>query len=306
MNKQLIRQEKQRKNVGCLGTVAVILIAIILFFFIIPGCNSGYNKAKQKSQVESNAKQYSEKEYKQKCQAVSYDKISRDTDAMKGKFFKFTGEILQEIEDGKYRLGINDNNDSVVIDYSGTRLLEDDKITVYGESLGFVEYETVLGKRMKVPEISVVYIVTGKSDVDVKNEQAKAEKVPVKKLGETWIVEGKWKLKITSVKETKERSKYADTDPNVVYIIDYTYENLGCSDGLYIDFSQSSFVDSKNNVGEIYFYADTKDPQNAPVGAKCKAQIAVGLETPGNFKIHFSDYDDNANEHKAVFNLKVQ
>lgn len=300
------KQAKQGKNIGCLGTIFVVLIAIILFWFIIPGCNSGYKKAEEKSQVKANAGQYSEKEYKQKCQSVSYDKISRDTNGMKGKLLKFTGEILQEIEDGKYRLSVNDNSDAVVIDYSGTRLLENDKVTIYGESLGFVEYETVLKKRMKVPEISVVYIDTNKSEADVKNDQAKSEELPVKKVGETWTVKGKWKLTITSVKETKERSEYADTNPKAVYIVDYTYENLGCSDGLYIDFSQSSFVDSKNNVGDIYFYADTKEPKKAPVGAKCKAQIAVGLENHGNFKIHFSDYDDNADEHKAVFDLKVQ
>ena len=42
------------------------------------------------------------------------------------------------------------------------------------------------------------------------------------KIGETWIVEGQWKLTIDSVEETMERNEFSDKNPSAVYIISYT------------------------------------------------------------------------------------
>ena len=170
------QNNKPKKKTGCLGTAVIIIIALFFFIFVVPGCMSGYNKAKTEDKVQNNASQYTEDEYKKKCESVSYDTIMRDSNAMEGKFLKFTGTILQEIEDGKYRLGVNDDNDAIVIDYSGERLLEDDTVTIYGESIGFVEYETVLKKRMKVPEIKVVYLENNKSKAETKSIKPESSK----------------------------------------------------------------------------------------------------------------------------------
>ena len=58
------------------------------------------------------------------------------------------------------------------------------------------------------------------------------------KIGETWVVEGQWKLTVDSVEEVQERNEFSDKQPQAVYIVTYTYENLGYeseySDGLYL------------------------------------------------------------------------
>ena len=58
-------------------------------------------------------------------------------------------------------------------------------------------------------------------------------------IGEPWVVEGQWKLTVDSVEETDERNEYSDYHPAAVYIVTFTYENIGFedpdgfSDGLY-------------------------------------------------------------------------
>ena len=46
-------------------------------------------------------------------------------------------------------------------------------------------------------------------------------------LNEEWIVDGQWRLKITEVKTTQDRSKHIKDKIAQVVIIKYTYENLG-------------------------------------------------------------------------------
>ena len=46
-------------------------------------------------------------------------------------------------------------------------------------------------------------------------------------------------------------------------------------------------------------------PQETPVGAKCIAQSAIGVDNPGDFKIHFSKYDGEETDQKAVFSISL-
>ena len=46
-------------------------------------------------------------------------------------------------------------------------------------------------------------------------------------------------------------------------------------------------------------------PQETPVGAKCTAQSAIGVDNSGDFKIHFSDYDGTGTIQKAVFSISL-
>ena len=39
------------------------------------------------------------------------------------------------------------------------------------------------------------------------------------KIGETWVVEGQWKLTVDSVEETQDRNEYSDKQPAAVYIV---------------------------------------------------------------------------------------
>ena len=127
------------------------------------------------------------------------------------------------------------------------------------------------------------------------------------KIGETWVVEGQWKLTVDSVEEVQERNEFSDKQPQAVYIINYTYENLGYEDdimdGLYIDM-ENSIIDSAGKMGYSYPGDITFFPQETPVGATCQAQACIGVDSPGGFKVNVSEYDGNGTEQSAVFSLE--
>lgn len=150
-------------------------------------------------------------------------------------------------------------------------------------------------------------------DLSAQLEEALA-KVPAStsqdsyKIGESWVVENQWKVTIDSVEETQERNEYSDQQPAAVYIVTYTYENLGYEsdfmDGLYIDFSDG-IVDCTGKMGYTYPGNITLYPQETPVGASCQGQSCIGVDNPGSFKINFSQYDGNSEKQSAVFEVEV-
>ena len=136
--------------------------------------------------------------------------------------------------------------------------------------------------------------------------EAKEEEKSEFKVGETWTVDGLWSITVNSVTETDERNEYADQKPNAVYMVDYTYSNLGYEDstgmmdGLYIAFDDM-IVDAEGTMGYEYPGNVTAYPQETPVGANCKAQACIGVDNPGTFTVEVSLYDNDYNEYKAKF-----
>lgn len=130
-------------------------------------------------------------------------------------------------------------------------------------------------------------------------------------IGDTWTVAGQWSVTLDSVEEVSERNEYADTDPAAVYILTYTYENIGYEDpdglmnGLAIILDLGSIVDAGGKMGYSYPGDITMYPQETPVGATCEAQVCIGVDNAGDFKIHFTSYDGNNEEQNAVFNVTV-
>lgn len=129
-------------------------------------------------------------------------------------------------------------------------------------------------------------------------------------IGEPWVVEGQWKLTVDSVEETDERNEYSDYHPAAVYIVTFTYENIGykdpdgLSDGLYF-ILDDSIVDAGGKMGYSYPGDITMYPQETPVGATCEGQVCIGVDNPGSFKINVEHYDGNDVEQKATFNVTV-
>lgn len=153
---------------------------------------------------------------------------------------------------------------------------------------------------------------TEASPADEKLESKEAEE-PTKteyNIGETWTVDGQWSLVVNSVSETKERNEYAETEPAAVYIVDYTYKNLGyvddsgAMDGIFFGMDDS-IVDSAGVMGSSYPGDVEKYAQEAPVGATCNAQSCIGVENAGSFKINVVQYDGNGNKQTATFNVAV-
>lgn len=112
-------------------------------------------------------------QYKKKCQKIAYKKLARNPEKYEGKKLKYTGKIIQVMEDDDYtafridvtkgKYGIWD--DTVYVEFWGDskkRFLEDDIVTFYGESEGLHTYETILGSSVTIPSIEAKYITLKK------------------------------------------------------------------------------------------------------------------------------------------------
>ena len=99
-------------------------------------------------------------------QSLDYKAMSRDPDTYEGNLYKFDGKILQVMEEGQsdgttltaLRVASKGNYDNVVyvVYYRAAgeaRILEDDRVTVYGTSRGLYTYETVMGAEVTIPFI---------------------------------------------------------------------------------------------------------------------------------------------------------
>lgn len=127
-------------------------------------------------------------------------------------------------------------------------------------------------------------------------------------IGETWTVPGQWRLTVDSIEETDQRNAYTNKEPAAVYIISYTYENIGYEsklmDGLFI-YLNDGIVDSAGSMGYSYPGHLGYQPQITPVGATCKAQSCIGVDNAGSFEIHFQAFDSSNNIQRATFNIEV-
>lgn len=93
---------------------------------------------------------------------ITFDQLSRNPDEYMLSKVKFSGRVLQVSESGDtsvIRLATSGNYDDVVmVGYNPAlidqRLLEGDRIEVYGISLGLTSYTTVLGAERTLPLIS--------------------------------------------------------------------------------------------------------------------------------------------------------
>lgn len=138
------------------------------------------------------------------------------------------------------------------------------------------------------------------------NVNPKPTVVKTYNIGQTWKVPGQWSLRINSVTEMDERNPYSDVYPDAVYLIDYTYENLGYGDGLYISMDLQRIVDAKGYTGYSYPNDQAYYPQELPVGAKCHAQGIIGVDHAGNFKIYVDQYTNTTyKKYSAIFNIKI-
>lgn len=117
-------------------------------------------------------KTLSENEYKNSCGTISFKDLSRNPDKYKGNKYKFTGEVVQAMEQSYfgntvYALRINVTKGeyfwedtiyaTVVIDSGDDRILEDDIITIWGTCEGLYTYESVLGSSVSLPKIKIEY-----------------------------------------------------------------------------------------------------------------------------------------------------
>ena len=129
-------------------------------------------------------------------------------------------------------------------------------------------------------------------------------------LGQTWTVPGQWRMTINSVTEMSERNPYTNTNPEAVYLVDYTYENIGYTssyfDGLFMSLGLYRYIDSQGYAGYTYPNSKAYYPEELPIGAKCRAQECIGVNHRGNFKIYVDEYAGNSDtKYSAIFNVPI-
>lgn len=138
-----------------------------------------------------------------------------------------------------------------------------------------------------------------------KNENSKDK---VYGLNEEWIVDGQWRLKITAVKTTQDRTKHIKEKIAQVVIIKYTYENLGFKNEYQDLFlTPRTVVDGAEKEARIYPVNSSKYPEPTPIGAISESTMGYGLSTESDkIKISFSQFNqDGKTMETATFEVPV-
>lgn len=121
-------------------------------------------QAEKEAAEAAEAKAAAEAEAKEKAgydTGITYDQLARTPDDYTEELVKFTGTVLQVMEGDEeiqIRLAVNDDYDKVLYcgyspDIVNSRVLENDKITIYGQSVGLYSYESTLGGQITIPAV---------------------------------------------------------------------------------------------------------------------------------------------------------
>ena len=106
---------------------------------------------------------------KNNCESGLYEKISRDPGEYSGAYVKFSGEVIQVCYEAKstndvssYRVATKNGYDDVIMlgvyNYGESRILEGDKITIYGQFIELYTYETVMGASVTIPLVMAIEV----------------------------------------------------------------------------------------------------------------------------------------------------
>lgn len=129
-------------------------------------------EAEAKAQAEAEAKAQAEAEQKAKEEAaakkanaktIEYAQLKKNPDRHADEYVKYTGQILQILEDENYtniRLAVTKDeygynyDDVIFIEYPGiTEFVEEDEVTVYGTIYGSYTYTSQAGWDISIPGI---------------------------------------------------------------------------------------------------------------------------------------------------------
>lgn len=123
---------------------------------------------KERQEAEAKAKEEAAKKAEEEKlgyeTGITYDSLARNPDDYKLKKVKFYGKVIQVIEDDtftQYRFAVDDDYDRILlieIDselIANNRILEDDYLTIYGQSVGVISYESALGGKITIPAVVV-------------------------------------------------------------------------------------------------------------------------------------------------------
>lgn len=159
---------KNQKGISLIKLI--IIIAVILFvLFLLFGGSSDNSSSITKEDRST---------YIAKCTTIDYDSLARNPNQYKDNYYTFTGEVIQAMNESNsnetvLRVNVTPKKytysnetyyeDTILVYYkysssAESRILEDDIITIYGQSMGTYTYESVLGSSITVPSVAAMYI----------------------------------------------------------------------------------------------------------------------------------------------------
>lgn len=140
----------------------------IIIAFLFVSCMGGSSNAPQTTDLTKD-------ECMLLCSEIDYATLARNPESHAGTFFRFTGEVVQAMEGSGYwnlRLNITpvpsfDGNEILYYEDTifvavpepedGSRILEGDIITIYGQCVGLQTYESILGAEISIPRMDAYY-----------------------------------------------------------------------------------------------------------------------------------------------------
>ena len=178
------KQKKSSGNSVMIITVAICIILVIAFAYNNDVNNfsddldsirnnnsySNDNKTTTNTKSEEEIKKETIEKYKNECVEYDYKTIFRYAEDYKGKYAKFTGEVIQVQSTSSYsylRINVTKNEygfytDTIFVRYEpfkdATRILEDDIVTVYGTLNGVYTYISIFNQEVTLPYINSKYI----------------------------------------------------------------------------------------------------------------------------------------------------
>lgn len=109
---------------------------------------------------------------------------------------------------------------------------------------------------------------------------------------------------VNSVSNTSDRNEFADSQPEQVIIIHYSYENIANEEDVYFSSVNFKVVDEGGNVCETYPASINTYPQMAPIGTKSEGEEAYGLKQQSSKIKLVVDLDYFGN--KVTYELPIQ
>lgn len=166
---------KNQNGISILVLCLIIVILIVLIFFVFGGAANNRSVDTETSSS-SIVKKEDRSTYIAKCSSIDYTSLARNPNQYKGTNYKFTGEVIQ-VMNNDYNVTLRVNvtpkkysfsnetyyEDTILVSYTysssyESKILEDDIVTIYGQSMGTYTYESVLGSPVTVPAINALYI----------------------------------------------------------------------------------------------------------------------------------------------------
>lgn len=161
---------KNEKGISILVLCIIIIILAVLIIIVFGGSNNN------DSGITSSISKEDRSTYIPKCTTIDYTSLARNPNQYKGNNFTFTGEVIQVMNDGNnvtLRVNVTPKRyeflnetyyeDTILVTYkysssAESRILEDDIITIYGQSMGTYTYESIVGASVTVPAVNALYI----------------------------------------------------------------------------------------------------------------------------------------------------